>query len=97
LCPYPTLWLRFIPADINTHGLSATLFSEWVYFCRIIEQIGSEGSFRGHLSSLSAMIRGILDQIRLLRVLTNLTLNVSRDGELTTSLGDCARVSPPTS
>jgi len=56
---------------------------------RIRELPGLEGTFKGHLVQPPAsMSRDIFNQTRLLRALSNLTLNVSRDGESTTSLGN---------
>ncbi|KAK4830027.1 LOW QUALITY PROTEIN: hypothetical protein QYF61_008365 [Mycteria americana] len=47
------------------------------------------GTFKGHLvQPLPAMSRDIFSWIRLLRAPSNLTLNVSRDGASTTSLGN---------
>jgi len=55
---------------------------------RIIEQFGLERTFRGHLAQSPAVSRDIFNFIRLLRAPSSLALNVSRDGALTTSLGN---------
>jgi len=55
---------------------------------RLTECFGLERTFRGHLVQPPAMSRDIFNQTRLLRAPSNLTLNVSRDGALTTSLGN---------
>jgi len=49
--------------------------------------VGLEGTFKGHLAQPPAVSRDIFNQIRLLRAPSNLTLNISRDGAATTSLG----------
>jgi len=55
---------------------------------RIIAYFGLEGTFRGHLVQLPAVSRDIFNYTRLLRAPSNLALNVSRDGDSTTSLGN---------
>jgi len=55
---------------------------------RFTEWFGLEGTFKGHLVQPSAISRDIFNWIRLLRALSSLTLNVSRDGASTTSLGN---------
>ena len=55
---------------------------------RIIERFGLEGTFRGNLAQPSAVSRDISNQTRLLRVMSHLALNVSRDGASTISLGN---------
>jgi len=50
-----------------------------------------EGSFRGHLPNPPAVSRDIFSYGRLLRALSNLALNVSRDGASTTSLGNLSQ------
>jgi len=57
-------------------------------FVSIIERSGLEGTFQGHPVQPSCTEQGIFNQIRLLRALSNLTLNVSRDGASTASLGN---------
>ncbi|KAK4814468.1 hypothetical protein QYF61_018986 [Mycteria americana] len=55
----------------------------------IIECCELEGTFTGHLVQLPCKSReDIFNKIRLLRAPSNLTLNVSRDGASTTSLGN---------
>jgi len=57
----------------------------------IIERFGWEGTLKGHLVQPPAVSRNIFNQIRLLRVPSNLTLNVSSDGTLTTSVGNLSQ------
>jgi len=47
-----------------------------------------EGTFQGHPVQPPCTEQGIFNQIRLLRAPSNLTLNVSRDGASTTSMGN---------
>jgi len=46
-----------------------------------------DGNRKGHLKQLPCNEQGHLQQIRMLRALSSLTLNVSRDRASTTSLG----------
>ena len=55
---------------------------------RIIEWFVLEGTFKGHLVQHPCNDRSIFNWIRLLRAPLSLTLNVSRNGISTTSLGN---------
>ena len=71
----------FVQHDVIWYGIS------WNHI--IIECLGLEGTYRGHLVQPDpVMSRDIFNKIRLLRAQSNLTLNVSRDGTSTTSLGN---------
>jgi len=52
---------------------------------RITEWFGLEGTFKAHLVNRPALSRDIFSWIMLLRVLSNMTTNVSRDGASTTA------------
>ena len=70
-------------------GLSIHLIKHIIRdFNRIIECFRLEGAFRGHLVQPLCSEQGQFNYIRLLRDPSNLTLNVSRDGASTTSLGN---------
>ena len=57
-------------------------------FHRTTECCGLEGTFRGHQVQPPAVSRDIFNRIRLLRVPSNLSWKVPRDGASTTSLGN---------
>jgi len=54
---------------------------------RIIEWFELEETVKGHLAQPPAVSRDIFNQIKLLRAPSSLTLNISRDGASTASLG----------
>ena len=61
------------------------------YNRRIIESqtgLGWKGPFKGHLVQAPAMSRDLFNWIMLLRVPSNLALNIARGGASTTSLGN---------
>ena len=55
---------------------------------RIVESLELEETFKGHLVQLPYSERGHLQLHQVLRAPSSLTLNVSRDGAPTTSLGN---------
>ena len=57
-------------------------------FHRIPQRFGVEGTVKAHLVQPPAMSSDVFNQIRLLRALSDLTMNIARDGASTTSLGN---------
>lgn len=60
--------------------------NSWCLFHGIIKSFGLEVTFKGHIAQPPCNDQGELQQIRLLRALPSLTLNVSRAGASSTSL-----------
>ena len=58
------------------------------YFIRIIESFELEWTLKGHLVQLPCKEQGRIQLDQVLRAPSNLTLNASRDGAATTSLGN---------
>jgi len=76
-------WLRHQHRDL-LEKVEGSLES----YNKIVERLGLDRTFKGHLVQLLVVIRDIFHWIRLLRAPSNLTWNVSRDGASATSLGN---------